>query len=278
MMRHMEMRRVSDETHDDPAREDERLASIRHDLINCLTSLRLRLVLMEREAAIVDGHARAFQETLQRMDALIRDWRQIAVIAPEPERLSAFNLTHVVRTIFDAQAPNAHVKQQTYTLTIVDETIILIGNESAIARAVENTLNNAIKYTPAFGRISVTVLCHDRRGIVRVEDTGIGIPADAQRQIFRPYFRAENAIASGIPGSGLGLYQVRQAVEAHSGHVRIQNGTSGGTCVELHLPAFSKPQVGTRKALMVSVRPARPIRIGTSRRALGPLRHPSLCI
>jgi signal transduction histidine kinase len=76
----------------------------------------------------------------------------------------------------------------------------------------------------------------DHQVIVGVADHGIGIPAEDQTRIFRRFFRAANAEAAGIPGSGLGLVLVREVARAHGGDVALTSALGAGTKVTMSLP------------------------------------------
>jgi signal transduction histidine kinase len=99
-----------------------------------------------------------------------------------------------------------------------------------------NLLSNAIKYTPERGRVLLEAVANEDVVHVRVQDSGIGIPADQQDRLFNKFFRAENAIASGAEGTGLGLYVVKKIVEQAGGTIAIESAQGQGSTFTVTLP------------------------------------------
>jgi signal transduction histidine kinase len=103
-----------------------------------------------------------------------------------------------------------------------------------VSRALGNLLDNAIKFTPGGGMVSVSLRRQGQWAELWVEDTGIGIPSDDLPQLFSRFHRGHNATA--YPGSGLGLAIVAAIVEGHGGQVAAENTTSGARfCLRLRL-------------------------------------------
>ncbi len=106
----------------------------------------------------------------------------------------------------------------------------IVGESAALERAVTNLLDNAAKYSPREGTITVTV--HD--GVLVVDDEGPGIEPDDRDQVFERFWRAEESRT--MPGSGLGLSIVRQVAERHAGSVTADEAPGGGSRLVLRLP------------------------------------------
>jgi len=104
-----------------------------------------------------------------------------------------------------------------------------------IERAVSNLIDNAIKYTPAPGRIAVSVDRTAADFVISVSDTGRGIADDEVGNVFRKYQRGRQV--EGVVGSGLGLFIVKAVAEAHDGSVDLSSDLGKGTTVSLHIPA-----------------------------------------
>jgi len=105
-----------------------------------------------------------------------------------------------------------------------------------IKLVVSNLIENALKYTPAGGKISVTLGEEDGNAMIEVADTGIGIPAEQQDRIFTKYFRSANAIKAETEGTGLGLFIAKNIVEAHGGKIRFVSEPGGATKFSFVLP------------------------------------------
>ncbi|MFW5690953.1 MAG: PAS domain S-box protein [Chloroflexota bacterium] len=116
------------------------------------------------------------------------------------------------------------------------EAPIVRGDTNQLFEAITNLLTNAIKYTSVGGQINVRVLQSGSRVIVRVEDTGLGIPMDEQPRLFQPFFRAQNVNTPQYDGIGLGLHLVKNIIERHRGRVTFESTPGEGSVFNLELP------------------------------------------
>jgi signal transduction histidine kinase len=107
-------------------------------------------------------------------------------------------------------------------------TLAFPGDAMALEQVFRNLIDNAIKFTPRGGYIHVDLTDDSSRIIVRVEDSGIGIPADAQDKIFVPFYQVDSSLARPYPGAGLGLAIVKHVVEAHGGQVTVHSAPGSG--------------------------------------------------
>ncbi|HLH99440.1 MAG TPA: ATP-binding protein, partial [Acidimicrobiales bacterium] len=114
--------------------------------------------------------------------------------------------------------------------------IVVLGDARQLERVVLNLLSNAIKFTPAGGQVAVRVAPGGGEVALSVADTGIGIPPEEQAQLGQRFFRASNAGANSIPGTGLGLRIVFGLVEQHGGRVDLASTPGSGTTFTVHLP------------------------------------------
>ena len=102
--------------------------------------------------------------------------------------------------------------------------------------ALQNLLDNAIKYTEKGGKVTVSVELEEGHLHLVVRDNGIGIPEDVKEKVFSRFFRAPNAIAFGTSGSGLGLSIVQSIVQRHGGRIWFDDVSGGGTAFHVLLP------------------------------------------
>ncbi|MFH0891541.1 MAG: ATP-binding protein [Candidatus Falkowbacteria bacterium] len=109
-------------------------------------------------------------------------------------------------------------------------------DKQKIGLVIENLLENAIKYTPEYGRIELDVEAGDHFLRVRVEDNGVGIPDKDQEKLFTKFFRAENVIRMQTEGSGLGLFIVRNIIKKHGGEITFVSHEGKGTKFVFTLP------------------------------------------
>jgi signal transduction histidine kinase len=112
------------------------------------------------------------------------------------------------------------------------------GDELRIAEVLANLLDNAVKYTPARGRIDVGLAVAGGRAEVTIADTGIGIPAEDLPRIFERFRRGRNVAARQYGGLGIGLFISREIVRLHGGDLRVESEEGKGTRVTLRLPAI----------------------------------------
>lgn len=123
------------------------------------------------------------------------------------------------------------------SLTVEPSTdITFAGDESLIRRMILNLLDNAIKYTPAGGRVSVKLTTEVSRVEIAVADTGIGISADATARIFERFYRADRARSRSDGGSGLGLSIAKWVAEAHNGSINLESRPGAGSTFTISLP------------------------------------------
>jgi signal transduction histidine kinase len=209
-----------------------------HELHTPLTALRTNLELAAHEP---DASARAtFMERAQsqtvRLESLtgeLLDLSRIESGAVQGNQVPV-NLVELTQLTCEPYASQAEQAGIDLSLDLPAQTLTVKGNEAQLGCALGNLLDNACKFTPAGGAVSVK-LKHEGQWVeLCVQDTGIGIPANDLPQLFSRFHRASNAIA--YPGSGLGLAIVRAIVARHGGQVTAENTTPGARfCVRLPL-------------------------------------------
>ena len=111
------------------------------------------------------------------------------------------------------------------------------GDEDQIRRLLFNLLDNAIKFTPATGTVTVESACVDAKVRIVVTDSGIGIPPAHLPHVFKRFYRVDPARGSEVVGTGLGLAIALSIAEAHSGSIEMESTVGEGTRAILTLPA-----------------------------------------
>jgi two-component system sensor histidine kinase CpxA len=148
--------------------------------------------------------------------------------------IEAYDLSQVLMQLtqdaqFEAQSKDQVELNQPTQLT-------LIGQQELVSRAVENILRNALRYTPADGRVYLQVEEHKDQVVIRIEDEGEGVPEDSLKRLFEPFYRVEASRNQQSGGYGIGMAIAEQAIRAQGGSIQASNRAVGGLCVEICLP------------------------------------------
>lgn len=117
-------------------------------------------------------------------------------------------------------------------------------DEEKIQLAIQNLLDNALRYTPPGGKVTVSLKYHQdkKRVEATVKDSGIGIPKDQQERVFSKFFRGDNAVRMKTEGTGLGLFITKHIIEAHGGEIWFESEEREGTTFYLTLPVVKEPE------------------------------------
>ena len=138
------------------------------------------------------------------------------------------NMTELTRETIHQLTPAAEKNRQTITEDVQEE-MFLYGDRSKLSQILYNLMDNAIKYTPEEGKISVSLREEDGNVVWRVRDNGIGIPEDDQEHIFERFYRVDKARGRETGGTGLGLSIVKQMVRMHDGTITVRSNPGKGS-------------------------------------------------
>jgi signal transduction histidine kinase len=170
---------------------------------------------------------------LNKMIAALLDISRIEMghlsIAPAPVDLSAL----VSRVVGEVQ-PSLTLHSISWSAPA--EQLIVEGDELRLEQVLQNLIQNAIKYSPTGGTVTVQLVRDGDSASVRVSDQGIGIPQAALPQLFQRFYRADNADAQYISGMGIGLYVVKEIVSLHGGTVAVESTLGSGSTFTICLP------------------------------------------
>lgn len=220
---------------------DAFVATVSHELRTPLTSISGFLEMMEDEEHGIDETGRTYLEVIRRsadrLQGLVEDLLLIAQIEAHRVELAAdrVDLAALVTRCIEACRPTATEKRISLELA-ADSPPFVRGDQRRLAQMIDNLVSNAMKFTEAGGTVTVTVERHGDAARFVVADTGIGIPAAEQAQVFSRFFRASTATRHAIPGTGLGLAISRALVEQHGGTIALESEEGSGTRVTVTLP------------------------------------------
>jgi signal transduction histidine kinase len=151
--------------------------------------------------------------------------------------MSSLDLHPLLQGILEKFTPQAAAAGVTLKLGFGRNLPALVGDGDRLSQVFTNLIDNALKFTPAGGRISLRAV-HDRDELqVAVDDTGRGIAPEEQPHIFERFYQADGARSGGDRhGAGLGLAIVREIVAAHGGRISVRSTPGRGTAFIVHLP------------------------------------------
>jgi signal transduction histidine kinase len=169
---------------------------------------------------------------------LVKDLLELAagkmeLLTAPRERLS---LREIIARVADLMQSSAEEKDQQFVLDLPSSPLLLHGFEEGLERVVMNLVSNAIKYTPAGGTVRVRAWSVDDQIEMEVTDTGIGIPEEARSRIFSEFYRAKNARALDVEGTGLGLVIAKDVVAQHGGRITVDSTVGEGSTFRVTLP------------------------------------------
>ena len=185
-------------------------------------------------------YARLIQSSGEHLLALIEDLLEMSKIEAGHIDLHDEHIS-LSAAIEDAAAligVRAQAKSVSVNAVMGRDDLVVEADAKALRQILLNLLSNAVKYTPEGGKVDVTAALGDSgEAILRVADTGIGIPADALERVFTPFERAQREATSEIEGTGLGLSITLSLVKLHGGTVALDSTVGKGTVVTVTLPA-----------------------------------------
>jgi two-component system phosphate regulon sensor histidine kinase PhoR len=173
----------------------------------------------------------------------VEDFLELALMeepAGKP-KLEDLDVNTVVSEVADEFQLQAEARQLTFQLEKAKQPLIIRGDPFHMRYAIRNLVDNAIKYTPPGGVICLSVEAQGQEVLVRIQDTGYGMPPDDLPYIFDRFYRVRSPEVVQTPGSGLGLAIVKSIVERHHGHVEVESDYGKGSCFMVYLPMIEIP-------------------------------------
>ena len=218
-------------------------ATVSHELRAPLTTIEGYVEMFgDGEAGEVTSQQRQMLEAIDRSTVRLRNLVDDVFTLAKLESgafttvMRPVDVTDVIRAAADAVRPSVLAGELALTIGATEGELTVDGDASQLDRVVINLLSNAVKFTPKGGCIELCAFAEGKSAVVRVSDTGIGIPASDQKELFNRFFRASNATGRSIPGTGLGLAIVRMIVVNHGGDIDLTSTEGAGTTVTVWLP------------------------------------------
>lgn len=152
--------------------------------------------------------------------------------------ISRFDFSELARTTVEYMRLLAEEKKLSLKVDAM-EPVHVEGDQSRLQQVVVNLLDNAIKYTPEGGSVSVSVRAEADKAVLTVTDTGIGISEEGQSHIFERFYRTDKARSRQLGGIGLGLSIVKSIGSAHGGNVSVQSSEGHGSTFRFEIPRLA---------------------------------------
>lgn len=173
-----------------------------------------------------------------RLSQLVGDLMTLSRLedAHESERFTIIRMNELVKSSVKSATTAIEEKKQKLNLEISVEKIDVYGDRQNLSQLVDNLIDNAIKYTPEGGEISVELGVEKGELLLEVSDTGVGISSQFQQRIFERFYRVDKARSKSLGGTGLGLSIVKNIAEKHSGNIQIKSQPGTGSTFSYHMP------------------------------------------
>lgn len=215
-------------------------ADVSHELRNPLFAFKGEMEVALSQARDAAQYREILHECLERVDFLIRMVNDLFLIARFDARkisleLGYVNFRDVLRDMHEFFLPMAQEKQIDLRME-PGEDVVLLADRTRLPQMISNVLDNAVKFTPAGGTITMQVVGKTAGIEFTVTDTGIGIPPDKLPFIFNRLYQVDASRSGPQRGSGLGLQICKRIVEAHNGTIRAEGNAPTGTRVVIELP------------------------------------------
>lgn len=222
--------------------KDEFVYLATHELKNPVTAMKGYLSMIEEGSfgkipKNLEGPLFELSQSNQQLVNLVNDLLQIARAEAHTVKMNTIpvNICEIVEGVINSIKPLAQQKKIPIRYMCNKDKILVLTDPERLKEVFNNLLSNAIKYSQK-GVITINYLEEGDQIITHVRDEGVGIAEKDQQKIFSRFFRAEEEVAKGIPGSGLGLFIVRQLVEKMGGKIWFTSKLNKGSTFSFSLP------------------------------------------
>jgi PAS domain S-box-containing protein len=222
------------------------VAQATHELRTPLTNIRLYVETAsdegENDPATRSRCLNVINGETRRLERIVGEMLSVAEIEAGSFKVKNDDVT--LATVFDDlqhdYAPQAKDKDIVLTFNLPPKLPLVKGDRDKILMALHNLVGNALKYTPAGGRVTVNVNSSGKNLIVEVEDTGIGISQEDAERLFERFYRAKDPRVGKITGTGLGLSIAREVVRLHGGDISVESQLNQGSTFTMTLPVVAE--------------------------------------
>lgn len=220
----------------------EFVANVSHELRTPITAVKgFSETLLDgalNDPVITRQFLQIINDESERLKRLVTDLLELSKIESGHTvfHFEPFDLAALVRRTVEKYRHQAESLGLTLETELPADPLQLEGDSDRIAQVLINLLGNAIAYTPSGGRVDVSVEERDEDVVLKVRDTGVGIPAEDIPRLFERFYRVDKARTRRSGGTGLGLAIVKHILESHHGQVEVQSDVGAGSEFTITLP------------------------------------------
>lgn len=217
----------------------EFVANVSHEIQSPLTSISGFSKALKQKQMSEEERLRYLSIIEQESDRLSRLGRNLLHLSHLQHdqlqlKLKTFRLDEQLRNVVISMEPQWSVKDIEIDINL--KSILIEADEDQLKQVWTNLITNSIKFTPIQGKITIDALLKNDLVNVSITDTGIGIPKEEQKDIFKPFHKVDRSRDPSIKGNGLGLSIVKQIVDLHHGDITVTEGPDGGAKFIIKLP------------------------------------------
>ena len=211
-------------------------ANVTHELKTPLTSISGYAELIENGMASetdVTRFAQGIRTNANRLLILINDIIRLSELDSVEEEvpMEKINLYEMASTCVEMLEPNA--EKHGVTILLTGEDVYISGNKMMMEELLYNLCDNAIRYNNTNGSVTVDVCIHEKKPVLTVSDTGIGIPKEHQERIFERFYRVDKSRSKSTGGTGLGLAIVKHIIAKHHAILEVESEVGRGTTMRV---------------------------------------------
>lgn len=218
------------------------IANASHELKTPLTVIRGLAETLHDDPQMNDEMRQRFMEKLNkqvgRLAELLGDLLSLSRLEDERAHfeMEALDLSAIITECIGDQQASAETKSIELLVQLPETGLPVMGDPSALRQGLGNLLDNALKYTPEGGKVSLRAEAIDGQALVEIADTGIGIEPEDQARIFERFYRVDKARSRELGGTGLGLSIVKHTVLSHGGEISVESEPGRGSRFRLRIP------------------------------------------
>jgi len=218
----------------------ESTSDLAHELRTPVTTIKSYIEGIED--GILTPDKKTLEEIHEEIERLIKLIKRLQELTEAEEKIINLkkkkqNLSDILKNIIDRYKVKAHKKEIKIKTNYSPNNIFITGDKESLQTIFSNLFSNALKYTPQKGKIKITIKDREQKTIIKIQDTGIGIPENELPFIFERFYRTDKSRSTGSGGTGIGLTITKKLVEAHNGTIKATSNNRG-TKFTLSFPLY----------------------------------------